>query len=243
MSSIELPSEIFYHNLKTSYNKLGQYIHECDILHLLKTDDSQIMSICENLVQYLKSNYAKENEEHLNDQNCNLLSLWIYEQLFEHLEDSSNRVLITYANFQHMLSYVFTGDNKIQAIKCLRQLGQLGSLKNEWKKSKDLYDYCVDYDEIIKKASSSYEKCKEYEEYIQKKSPLYKEFDRLYIQAYKSENNDLYKKCKNYNPIIAIPKLECDKKNLAQEMSNAFLHNFLVKILILQKHLAMCYWE
>ncbi|GAB69960.1 hypothetical protein PCYB_007090, partial [Plasmodium cynomolgi strain B] len=224
MSSIELPSEIFYHNLKTSYNKLGHHKEECKLLYILGDPDSEIISICENLVQYLKTNYEVKNEEHLNDQHCNLLSLWIYEQLFEHFEHNPRSVIVPYANFKFVLSNVFTGINQVHADNCLHQVNAFISLNN-WKKSKDLYDYCVDYDEVIKIAGSSYEKCKIYEEYFKQKSQLYEQFDILYIREYKNKNEDFYKKCKYYDPKKAINILKCEEKFLAQEKTEEFEHD------------------
>ncbi|CAI7721725.1 Plasmodium vivax Vir protein, putative [Plasmodium vivax] len=100
--------------------------------------------------------------------------------------------------------------NAPQAIECLNDVHLLTF--NNWKESKDHYDYCVDYDKIMQLAGSSYEKCKIYEEYIKGKSELYKKFEKLYIPEYKKKNPGFYEKCKGYNPEIVIGELKCDEK-------------------------------
>ncbi|GAB69675.1 hypothetical protein PCYB_004240 [Plasmodium cynomolgi strain B] len=196
MPLIELQSEIFYDKLKFSNEELNKNTEECKLLHFIDRQDSEIIGICKYLVKYLKTNYKNEIEEHLKDQHCNLLSLWIIEQLIEK----------------------FPGDYESDIDNCLRLLYVYPY--DNWKKSKDLYEYFVNYDKFNKLDDITDEQCKEYEDYFQNKSPLYDEFDTLYIKAFKDQNNVFYRKCKDYNPKNPIRKLKCEKKISEQEKSN-----------------------
>ncbi|GAB69804.1 hypothetical protein PCYB_005530 [Plasmodium cynomolgi strain B] len=179
-----LPSKNFYNELETTFNELGEHDVKCNSDYL-QYSEPNIIKICATLVKYLNTN--PENERNLKDQHCNLLSLWIYEQLFKYFPDEANRLV---------LSDIFANRNDLQVDKCLRDVIVLSY--DNWKERKDLYDYCVDYHEFNFLNDFSDEKCKEYEKYIEEKSPLYDKYDSLYMQAY--EKDVFYKKCKYYNP-------------------------------------------
>ncbi|GAB69609.1 hypothetical protein PCYB_003580, partial [Plasmodium cynomolgi strain B] len=184
--------------------------------------DSKLWEICGKLVKYLKTNYEKENKGPLKDHHCNLLSLWIYEKLFEHFKHDLKNAFIAYGDLMLILSNVFTDANKLEAYNCLH--GITVRSYDHLKNSKDLYDYFVDYDEFNKLTDVSDGKCDKYEKYIKKKSPLYERFEELYIQAFKDEDNVFYEKCKYYNPENLVPKLKCEiEKLLAQQQKKEFL--------------------
>ncbi|GAB69555.1 hypothetical protein PCYB_003040 [Plasmodium cynomolgi strain B] len=221
MDSIELPSENFYDKLKFSNGGLDKYIEECKSQNTPHNTDSTIMNICGKLVKYLKSNYAEENIGKLKDHHCNLLSLWIYEQLDKKFNVDHGKIIQIYTEFQLILSDILTGHNKNEVHNCLRSLSVFPPHKF-WKYRKDLYDYCVDYDTIIQLARSGNLECKKYEKHIQEKFRLYKEFERLYINAY-NIRNVFYEKCNGYDTIKAIPELKCEQEILAQEKSKEYL--------------------
>ncbi|SCA60098.1 Plasmodium vivax Vir protein, putative [Plasmodium vivax] len=148
LASIELPSKNFYNYLKSSNEGLNQHYEECKSLYSLPNTDSKIIKICEKLVKYLKTNYEEENKGDLKDHHCNLLSHWIYEQLDKKINDSFHSIIPIYGRFKFILSDVLKDPNAPQAIECLNDVHLLTF--NNWKESKDLYDYCVDYDKIIK---------------------------------------------------------------------------------------------
>ncbi|GAB70045.1 hypothetical protein PCYB_007940, partial [Plasmodium cynomolgi strain B] len=208
-TSIELPSQIFYHNLKFSNEELEQDFKDCKSLDSVPNTDSQIIRICEKLVNYLKTYYEEEDVGKFKDHHCNLLSHWIYEQLNRKFKGELTKITPIYAKFLFILSNIFKNPNESKTIDCLRNISVF-SPYTDWKHRMDLYDYCVDYDKIIELAFSSYEKCKKYKEYIEEKFPLYDEFERLYIPAYKKDA--FYEKCKKYDPKIVIDKLNCEKK-------------------------------
>ncbi|GAB69583.1 hypothetical protein PCYB_003320, partial [Plasmodium cynomolgi strain B] len=184
--------------------------------------DPKTLEICGKLVKYLKYKYAKENEEKLKDQHCNLLSLWIYEQLYEYFEQNQGKVNNAYTELMLKLSFVLRDLNIPDADNCLRLVN--AHSYEMWKERKDLYDYCVDYDEFNKLTDFSDGKCKEYQKYINQKSSLHKQFRKLYIRAF--ENDVFYVKCSGYNPENMIPKLKCEiEKLLAQQQQNEFLHD------------------
>ncbi|KMZ77403.1 hypothetical protein PVIIG_05625 [Plasmodium vivax India VII] len=221
LASIELPSKNFYNYLKSSNEGLNQHYEECKSLYSLPNTDSKIIKICEKLVNYLKTNYEEEeNNGDLKDHHCNLLSFWIYEQLNKKIKGTLPPIIPIYGGYQLILSDVLKDPKESQAIDCLRNVSVFAF--DNWKDRKDLYDYCVDYDDIIKIAASSYEKCKEYEEYIKGKSRLYKQFDSLYTSTYNKENTKFYEKCKSYNPESVLPTLKCEQKFPEQAKAKGF---------------------
>ncbi|KMZ96638.1 hypothetical protein PVNG_06299 [Plasmodium vivax North Korean] len=165
LPSIELPSEIFYHNLKTSYKKLYQHYEECTSLDYPHNKDLKVKKICAKIIKYLKNNYKEQNDSKFKDHHCNLLSHWIYEQLAINFNINTNIPFRIYGGFQLILIDLLNGPNESQAINCLRKVSVLAF--DNWKERKELYDYCVDYDKIMELANSSYENCKKYKEYIQ----------------------------------------------------------------------------
>ncbi|KNA01672.1 hypothetical protein PVNG_06306 [Plasmodium vivax North Korean] len=103
---------------------------------------------CRKLVNYLKNNYEQGNNGDLKDHHCDLLSHWIYEQLHKKFEGKYGKIVHIYGEMEHILSKVLTSDKESKAIKCLHDVTVFSGI-NKWKESKDLYDYCVDYDKIM----------------------------------------------------------------------------------------------
>ncbi|CAI7723931.1 Plasmodium vivax Vir protein, putative [Plasmodium vivax] len=130
LPSIELPSEIFYHNLKTSYKKLYQHYEECTSLDYPHNKDLKVKKICAKIIKYLKNNYKEQNDSKLKDHHCNLLSHWIYEQLAINFNINTNIPFRIYGGFQLILIDLLNGPNESQAINCLR------------KENKDFYEKC-----------------------------------------------------------------------------------------------------
>ncbi|SCA59837.1 Plasmodium vivax Vir protein, putative [Plasmodium vivax] len=178
-----------------------------------------IVRTCAKVIKYLKNNNKEKIEGKLKDHHCNLLSHWIYEQLATKFSANYYTLISIYGGFQRILSDVFINPNESESIGCLRKVSVLDY--DNWKESKDLYDYCVDYDKIRELAGSSYEKCKEYKDYIQGKSKLYKQFEKLYISEYKKDNEGFYEKCKDYNPEIVLRELKCEEIFPGQGKENA----------------------
>ncbi|KMZ76988.1 hypothetical protein PVIIG_05377 [Plasmodium vivax India VII] len=222
LSTKELPSQNFYDNLKNSYDNIYQHYEVCRALDSPHNKDMKIVRTCAKLIKYLKNYYKQQSEDKLKEHHCNLLSHWIYEQLVKKVNNNYFTLIRIYGGFQLILSNVLKDSNEPQASECLRSVHLLRF--NNWKESKDLYDYCVDYDKIMQLAGSSYEKCKEYEKYIKEKSPFYEKFDELYIREYKDKNEEFYKKCKGYNPKIVLPKLKCDEMLPEHERSKGVSH-------------------
>ncbi|KMZ90581.1 hypothetical protein PVMG_05728 [Plasmodium vivax Mauritania I] len=210
ISEEELPSQYFYHYFKKYSNNINQYYEVCKSRDYPHNTDSNILNICGKLVSHLKTNYENLNDCDLKHHHCNFLSLWIYEQLVEKFKGDSSTIIRIYGGFKLILSDIFNGCSEPEASECLRDVHLLTS--NNWKKRKDLYDYCVDYDEIIKKSPSSYDECKTYEKYLKDISLLYEKFNELYIPEYNIKNPDFYGKCNSYNPVSMLRELNCEKK-------------------------------
>ncbi|GAB69497.1 hypothetical protein PCYB_002460, partial [Plasmodium cynomolgi strain B] len=189
---MELPSKIFYSKLNFSDEELKQHEDKCKSYNLINTD-SEIIKICAKLVKYL-TNYNEQNNGDLKDHHCNLLSLWIIEQLFEKFERKSGKVAVPYNHLRFIINDVIKEFTQSEFDNCLRYVPV--SQYVIWKKRKDLYDYCVDYDKFNKLDDFSDKKCQEYEEYINEISPLYNQIETLYIPEYKTMNKDFYEKCR-----------------------------------------------
>ncbi|SCA60354.1 VIR protein [Plasmodium vivax] len=215
-------NQIFYHYLNFFNEEYKQHYKECKSLNTPHKGNPNFVKICGNIVTHLKTNYEELNKSDLEDHHCNLLSLWTYEQLHTNYKYAFDRLVPIYGGIEGILSEVFIYPKESKAIGCLCNVSVFSPIK-KWKESKDLYDYCVDYDEIIKKSPSSYDECKTYEKYLKDISLLYEKFNELYISKYK-ENKDFYEKCERCNPKSVLLGLDCDKLLLAPKKAEAGQH-------------------
>ncbi|KMZ96408.1 hypothetical protein PVNG_05870 [Plasmodium vivax North Korean] len=82
-------------------------------------------------------------------------------------------------------------------------------MQYDWKKRKQLYDYCVNYESLKKQSEFYKNNCRQIYAYIKSSAPLYKHFKTSCASNDEKKCPKFYDKCKAYDPDIVLRDLSC----------------------------------
>ncbi|SBS90671.1 PIR protein [Plasmodium ovale] len=205
-SSKELFSERFYEDLKNDYN----YPHiNRTICKDVYDYDRRISSrrICEKVLKYLENSPIWDDKNSEYDV-CILLNYWIYDTLARIFGDDNAPLLgATFGKLHSLWNELIENENEPKFFKnCAPDMNI--PLQVDWRKSKELYDYYVDFKTIFGTAAYYPDECRDYYKLIEDKTSLYDFFEKICTTG---SNNcpKFYDKCKPYNPRIVLKGLPC----------------------------------
>ncbi|KMZ77000.1 hypothetical protein PVIIG_06568 [Plasmodium vivax India VII] len=90
----------------------------------------------------------------------------------------------------------------------------------DWRKRKELYEYYVDYDQIIQYQEHIPERCNEIYQYIESKKTLYEYFKDRCRSSDENICPKFYAQCKEYGPKEVLSTISCHDQ-IIQERSTA----------------------
>ncbi|SBS91393.1 PIR Superfamily Protein [Plasmodium ovale curtisi] len=205
----ELNSERFYRNRKIPNLNLQKYGSHCNNIYAPK-QNSHMIYLCKIVLQYLEQSTQWEENKNEYDE-CILLNYWLYDELSKTFAHKPSYVNNAYANIQAKWgSLVKDRHEKLYNNKCKPLFKEILD-HDEWKKGKELYDYCINYKDIEKMCQFRYEKCGEYCEYVEKRSYLYDHFEKA-CTSNEGYCPHFYNKCRDYNPNTVLKTLKCPEK-------------------------------
>ncbi|SBS82457.1 PIR Superfamily Protein [Plasmodium ovale curtisi] len=149
-----------------------------------------------------------------------LLNYWLYDKLSEYFVNDENYIDIAYASIEYIWSNLVTNPSESSYYQKCKPLFKEILNHKEWKKGKELYDYCINYELIAPTCTFYDKKCTEYCEYIKKQSYLYEHFEKV-CDTKESYCPKFYERCKNYNPKIVLDTLNCHEKLKAERYSTS----------------------
>ncbi|SBS89910.1 PIR protein [Plasmodium ovale] len=220
-SSKELFSERFYDDLKNDYIYPREYREKCKKIY---DYDKRISNrrICEKVLKYLENSPVWDDKNSEYDV-CILLNYWVYDTLARIFDDDNTTKLATTFGKLHPLWNELIENKKEPKFhkKCAPDLSI--PLQVDWRKSKELYDYYIDFKTIFRTAAYYPDRCRYYYKLIEDKTSLYEFFEKLCT----SSSNicpKFYDKCKPYNPKTVLRDLPCHdqiQKERAAEKDHA----------------------
>ncbi|GAW84263.1 variable surface protein [Plasmodium gonderi] len=239
-NALGLPSVNFYKNLDYDLiyfghndirdmrvKELEEYHNICEKF-LKKYKNIWIKSLCAVLLKYLKTSSKISNKQNNDYEDCTLLSYWVYDRLSGIYHKYPRVIKIMYANLQLLWNYLIEHSVYSSFYDKCKPDFHIPSQYN-WKKRKELYDYCVDYQTLFNTAIN-YDKKRSYiYKYINNKAPLYAEFDRHCPQDDNDKCPEFLRKCKDHNPENVLNHIECKIKlrtEKTQDSSTACPHEF-----------------
>ncbi|SBS95329.1 PIR protein [Plasmodium ovale] len=199
-----LPSMKFYNDVKRNYSDLSNYSKQCEKL-TVKNDNDEMKTVCRNFVRHIEKSdvWNVSNPQY---DFCLLLNYWIYDRLTHIFVDKDNSDL-AFSNFQYIWSYPeqYIKKNTSHTKKCKYEIDV--RKHEDWKKRKEFYDYCIDYDTLNGLVNFS-DKCNDFYEYIERKEEIYKYFQNLCVEE-PTKCPEFYEECKQHNPNVLLSKLSC----------------------------------
>ncbi|KMZ81714.1 hypothetical protein PVIIG_05546 [Plasmodium vivax India VII] len=139
-----------------------------------------------------------------------LLNYWLYDKLTHiYLGTRINSIDVVFGALQLICSTFKPSRSQEEYYKkCKPELDIVNH--TEWKKRKELYDYCINY-ELISQTCPFFDKnCVEYGKYIEKtkESGIYDHFEDI-CSSGKDNCPHFYKRCEKYNPKTVTNTLKC----------------------------------
>ncbi|SBT56003.1 PIR Superfamily Protein [Plasmodium ovale wallikeri] len=217
-SSKELFSEKFYEAMNSDSFNSSKFYHRCNEISVSNHKD-KVITICKKFLRFLEKSTAWNIENSRYDVSI-LLNYWIYDKLTDIYGDKNDKeISFGFAALQYAWEYHnYNPKNQLYHQKYKPDLNMVNH--DDWKKRKELYDYCINYDLIVPLCRSYDQTCMEYYEYIEKKGPLYEEYEKICIPG-ESKCPHFYEKCRDYNPKSFLSELPCHSKIVANKSAAA----------------------
>ncbi|KMZ89592.1 hypothetical protein PVBG_03313 [Plasmodium vivax Brazil I] len=214
-----LPSDNFYRTLDHNNEHLGKYYAECKEFSSNKKYIG-LRRYCAVVLNYLENIYKKSEKQNWAYDDCLLLNYWIFGKIYEQQNDLTKSA-ISFGELQILWYRLVEDTTRISSNnKC--EPHSIIATQNDWRKRKELYDYCVDYDTLqqiitnydtLKDMNPYYDKyCKQIYKYLKEKDKLYKEYKENCFTSEPKNCPDFFTKCANKDPTILLNKLSCSEE-------------------------------
>ncbi|SBS93683.1 PIR Superfamily Protein [Plasmodium ovale curtisi] len=205
----ELYSERFYQQREFDELYLNEYSKYCNDIASPKKKNN-MKRICKKVLKYLdKSKEYKKNESEYDE--CILLNYWVYDTLDKYFNHNIEDMKVAFGTLQYIWTPLTESSNSPSFYKKCKPLFEQILHYDDWKKRKELYDYCVNYGLIGPMCRFIDDKCMEYYKYIEEKAELFTHFEDV-CTSDSSNCPEIYSKCKEYNPKKVLDTLICHEK-------------------------------
>ncbi|SBT57653.1 PIR Superfamily Protein [Plasmodium ovale wallikeri] len=157
-----------------------------------------------NLQKYDRHYTESENEY----DECILLNYWLYNELSNIFAHEPSYINNAYASIETIWANLVKDRHETSYYNKCKPLFNKILNNSEWKKGKELYDYCINYKYIELMCPYYGKECTEYCEYVKNKRYLYDHFEEA-CATEESYCPHFYDKCKVYNPKTVLKTLKC----------------------------------
>ncbi|KMZ83391.1 hypothetical protein PVBG_06294 [Plasmodium vivax Brazil I] len=202
-----LHSDRFYQKLNLNYEDVEKDYAECNEFSG-SSSKYKIKRICTQLLKYLESSAKISDKENSAYDDCLLLNYWIYSTLVKKYYKNSYNAIHAFAELQSVWNDLIKNSSKTAYYdKCQPDFHMV--MKDDWRKRKELYDYCVDYDMLQKMLPYYKTHCEEIYKYLKEKDALYKEYSKHCSVAGNNMCPQFFSKCEKKDPNILLNMLDC----------------------------------
>ncbi|SCA60871.1 Plasmodium vivax Vir protein, putative [Plasmodium vivax] len=200
-----LHSDKFYYNLNHNDKDVEKYYEECNEFSGSKY---KIKRICANVLKYLASSAKLRDKKNSAYDDCLLLNFWIYDKIVEKHYNDNQSVIAAFGKLQKVWNSLIQNPSKtLYYDKCEPYFHIV--MKDDWRKRKNLYDYCVDYDLLQTMLLYYKEHCDKVYMYLKEKDKLYKEYSEHCSNPDNNKCPEFFSKCKNKDPNNLLRQLTC----------------------------------
>ncbi|SBS91604.1 PIR protein [Plasmodium ovale] len=211
----ELYSDKFYQDRELFYSDLIKYSKHCNNIYGEK-QRTRLKDLCKRVLKYLEQSTKWEENKNEYDE-CILLNYWLYDKISKYFANDKDYIDIAYGSIQGIWRTLVDDSYQVSYYKKCKPLFEKILKHSDWKKGKELYDYCINYKYIEQMCPYYDKKCVEYCKYIEKKRYLYDHFDNVCTRG-ESSCPSFYEKCKDYNPNVVLNTLKCHEKMKAERV-------------------------
>ncbi|SBT73321.1 PIR protein [Plasmodium ovale] len=212
----ELYSEHFYQERELPYLDLHNYSIHCNEV-IVKGEKGHVRDLCKRVLKYLKESRKYQKPTSGYDE-CILLNYWIYDDLDKYYKHNTENMNIAYAGIEKIWNNLVNDSyQRSYYQKCVPLFKSILD-HDDWKKRKELYDYCINYELIGQMSKFIDEKCMQYYGYIEEKAELYDHFEKECL-SHPDTCPEFYNKCKDYKPEKVLDTLICHEKIKAKKVA------------------------
>ncbi|VVA00047.1 PIR protein [Plasmodium vivax] len=223
--SNDLLSGQFYNDLNHNFVGSRKYFKDCDLLKSVP-NGNYFRIYCAQMVKYLKTKYSTTNRKNYEFDDCTLLNYWIIGKLVQYYGSHTDSNFIrAFGVLKHIWSNIITDDSTISSNNRCDSILDIYN-QDDWYQRKQFYDYCVDYDTLLKTANFyDSSNCEKYYNYIERKIPIYEHIKKLCTTEGAKTCPKFYDKCKERDPEKLLSQLNCheamQEKKTAREKEMA----------------------
>ncbi|GAW84725.1 variable surface protein [Plasmodium gonderi] len=206
-SKTELPSVLFYDMLIKDSMGLAE-VRFCNTFSNKYSKNKQIKDLFIKYINYLNKQNDMRKEQKYKNIDCKIFTYWLYEKLLKTL--GYNKSLCNSA-FDEIQSYWISLSEvkpQIKEYKC-QPYSYIKNYYDNWKDSKELYDYYIDFNYLDKLSSNCNENCDELCKYLKDVTVSYDKF-KMFFSSNKGSRCPLslheYKKC---DPKLLLERFKC----------------------------------
>ncbi|KNA02246.1 hypothetical protein PVNG_04477 [Plasmodium vivax North Korean] len=206
--SNELNSQRFYNHLN-DIRGLSAYVQKCEELSSFHNGKG-IKNICAKLLKFLESDTISTNNDNKYD-TCMLLNFWVYRWFFDILRTKGEESIpLAYGKLQLIWNDFIKDKLEKTGKETCRPIYNL-ALHKDWKERKELYEYYVDYDDLINTLVGWPQRCEEIYKYVESKKTLYDHFNKGCPSENQYKCPQYYSEYEKYHPDKVLYKLDCHK--------------------------------
>ncbi|CAI7720289.1 PIR protein [Plasmodium vivax] len=205
--SDELNSGNFYEYLN-GLNILDECREYCEPLLTLDRGGN-IKNICARTLSYLKTKYSTLDYQNDEYDVCTLLNYWVYNRLFmAYSYKNFSKVIKAFGELQPIWDLFIDEKLYKNKSKICKPIFNI-VIQDDWQERKELLNYCVDVNALIRTTFTHPQSCNKYYQYIERKTELYKQYEQACKSGNKNMCPEFFKACEVYDPEKVLPKLQC----------------------------------
>ncbi|KMZ76925.1 hypothetical protein PVIIG_06247 [Plasmodium vivax India VII] len=220
IDSIVITSDRFYDKLNQDDQILKDYDKECKSL-LSGKQYFKYNALCKKLLRFLKSSTKLSDKKYSSYDDCILLNYWMYNEIAQrnNYKNHSN-IIRAFGEIQGIWNELIEDKLKVDYYNKCKPDFDIAT-QDDWWERKELYNYCVNYELLQGEIELFKQNCKQHYTYIKSNAPLYEHFKKRCTAGSKHKCPDFYDRCKNYDPVIVLPKLSCYNDMMKEEANRA----------------------
>ncbi|SCO70967.1 Plasmodium vivax Vir protein, putative [Plasmodium vivax] len=151
---------------------------------------------------------------------CTLLSFWVYSRLFDVFKNKGEKkVNIVYGDLQRIWNEFIDHKLKKSENETCRPISEI-VLYEDWRKTKDLYEYYLDYYPFYKTLAGYSQRCPEFYKYIESKNTVYDHFENRCPNDNTNVCPKFYNDSIKYNPKNVLQDLSCHNQILQERAAD-----------------------
>ncbi|GAW84363.1 variable surface protein, partial [Plasmodium gonderi] len=217
----DLPSVKFYETLEKDSMQLQYKVPIfCRGFHAMYDKELKIKNLCSKYVTYLNKRDSILRKYTNKHDYCNLISYWVSNELLETHKVNQNDSISAFKQMELMWKALFRQQRKDNSYVCV-PYNSIINFYDDWKNSKILYDYYIDFDVLNKMTYNCAGKCHEICYYLEAINTIYKSFNEICTSNVTNKCPISIMDYNARNPLPLLGKYKCRTEHKDLDMDEA----------------------